>query len=266
MSVRFADDSSQRKPFALANWKMAMTIFESLSFMREFVTAVGNLTQLVNVVLCPPYTALDPLSKTLMGTSIDLGAQNVCAAAGESHTGEISAELLVDTGCKWVMIGHWEIRRRTGESDTDFNRKMLASLHSGLRPIVLVGEGTTERGQVEQALAKRLPQLFADCEPDQVANMAVVYEPEWTIGAQQPAPPDYVAAGCSFMRNWIGRQYGSDAAEQVRIIYGGSVAPEHSERLLALPEVDGLGASRKGRDPAAFSDIVRRIVAAKGLI
>jgi triosephosphate isomerase len=110
-----------------------------------------------------------------------------------------------------------------------------------------------------------LPHLFAKCEAKQVAQMAMVYEPEWTIGVQEPAPPDAVAAGCTLIRQWIGREYGTDVAEGVRIIYGGSVAPAYAQGLLTSPEVDGLGASRKGRDPITFAEIVRLIAAAKGL-
>nr|HID14595.1 triosephosphate isomerase [Anaerolineae bacterium] len=258
-------DQSGRKPLAVANWKMAMTIAESLAFVHEFRAAVGDLAQAVDIVLCPPYTALHAVAQVLIHTPIGLGAQNLCAAPGKAHTGEISASLLADAGCEWVLLGHWEIRRRTGDTDADVNRKMHAAFQAGLRPILLVGEAATERGQTEEALAVRLSHLFADCEPEQVAQMAVVYEPEWTIGVQEPASPGYVAAGCGFIRRWIGREYGAGVAEGVRIIYGGSVAPEYAEGLLASPEVDGLGASRKGRDPIAFAEIVRLIATAKGL-
>jgi triosephosphate isomerase len=254
-----------RKPFALANWKMAMTISESLAFVREFRAAVGDLAQAVDIVLCPPYTALHAVAQALAETPIALGAQDLHAAPGLAHTGEISAALLADVGCAWVMLNHWEIRRRTGEADEDVNRKMHAAFQAGLRPVLLVGEARAERGQAEAALAARLPNLFADCEPEQVAQMAVVYEPEWTIGVKKPAPPNVIAAGCSFIRRWIGQTYGAGIASVIRIIYGGSVAPEYAAGLLASPEVDGTGASRKGRDPIAFVEIVRLSATAKGL-
>ncbi|MBN1814089.1 MAG: triosephosphate isomerase [Anaerolineae bacterium] len=254
-----------RKPLALANWKMAMTIPEGLAFVRQFRAAVGHLAQMVDIVLCPPYTALQPMSQALADLPIALGAQNLCAAPGLAHTGEISASLLVDAGCEWVMLNHWEIRRRTGESDVDINHKMHAAFQAGLRPILLVGESNTERGKAAEALKERLPTLFANCEPERVAQMALVYEPEWTIGVREPAPPDVVAAGCTFIRGWLARTYGAGYASAIRIIYGGSVAPEYATGLLASLEVDGVGASRKGRDPIAFAEIVRLIAAAKGL-
>jgi triosephosphate isomerase len=255
-----------RRPFALANWKMAMTISESLAFVDEFRRVAGDLIQTVDVVLCPPYTGLYGLARALAGTPIALGAQDLCAAPGKAHTGQVSAPLLADVGCEWVMLNHWEIRRRTGEADKDINHKIHAALDAGLRSILLVGEAAAERGQAERALATRLPALFAGCTPERVARMAMVYEPEWTIGVQEPASPAYVAAGCRFIRQWVGREHGTEAAEGMRIIYGGSVAPEYARGLLSSPDVDGVGASRKGRDPVVFAEIVRLIAAAKGLI
>jgi triosephosphate isomerase len=251
-----------RRPFALANWKMAMTIAESLTFVDEFRRVAGDLIQVVDVVLCPPYTGLHRLAHALADTPIMLGAQDLCAAPGKAHTGQVSAPLLVDVGCEWVMLNHWEIRRRTGETDEDVNRKMRAASEAGLRPILLVGEATAERGQADAVLAARLPTLFADCAPEDVARMVMVYEPEWTIGVKDPASPAYVAAGCRFIRQWVGREYGMQVAEEVRIIYGGSVAPQYAEGLLSPPDVDGAGASRKGRDPVAFAEIVRLIAVA----
>jgi triosephosphate isomerase len=259
-------NSPKRKAFALANWKMAMTISESLAFVHEFLAAIGSLANSVDIVICPPYTALHALSRALTDTHIGLGAQNVHAAPGNSHTGEISAILLADAGCRWVMLGHWEIRRRTGENDVDLNKKMLAGLRAGLHPILLMGEEIHERDEAEASLESRLPIVFADCEPKQVAQGVIVYEPEWTIGANKPAPPDYIASSCAFIRNWIAQAFGKDVAQKMRIIYGGNVAPEHVENLLASPDLDGLGVGRKGLDPVAFSQIVQLIAATKGVI
>jgi triosephosphate isomerase len=254
-----------RKPFALANWKMAMTLSQSLTFVQSLCATLADTAQVVDIVICPPYTALHAVAEALAGTPIALGAQNLHAAAGLAHTGEISAALLADVGCEWVMLNHWEIRRRTGETDADVNRKALAALQAGLRPILLIGEQTSRRGQAQESLAARLPSLFAGCETEHVARMVIVYEPEWTIGIEEPAPPEYVARGCGFIRQWIGQEYGASCADAIRIIYGGSVAPEYTSSLLASPDVDGAGASRKGRDPDAFAEIVHLIVSAKEL-
>lgn len=201
-------DPLLRKLFALANWKMAMTVAESLAFVRQFRLGVGDLIRAVDTVLCPPYTALHPMAQALEGTPIALGAQNLCAAPGPAHTGEISAQLLADVGCEWVMLNHWEIRRRTGESDAEVNHKIRAAFQVGLRPVLLIGEAASEQGRAEEALEARLPTLLAGCGPDRVSQMAILYEPEWTIGVQEPAPPDRVAAGCSFIRRWLAQEYG----------------------------------------------------------
>lgn len=252
-----------RKPFALANWKMACTISESLAFVRDFRAAIGDLATAVDVVLCPAYTALHAVARAVTDSPIAVGGQDLCAAPGLAHTGQISAPLLADVGCTWAMLNHWEVRRRAGETDGDVNRKVRSALQAGLRPILLIGEATSQRGRAARALAARLPHLLKACTAEQIARMAIVYEPEWSIGVEQPAPPEAVAAGCSAMRRWVGRRYGQDAARQVRIIYGGSVTPAHAAGLLASPDVDGLGASRKGRDPAAFARIVQAIAGAK---
>jgi triosephosphate isomerase len=164
------------------------------------------------------------------------------------------------------MLNHWEIRRSRNETDEDINRKVRAAFEAGLRPILLIGESATERGQAREILEARLPTILAGCTSAQVTQMALLYEPEWTIGVKEPAPPEYVAAGCGIIRQWLGLTYGADSVSAIRVIYGGSVTPEYATGLLASPQVDGAGAGRKGRDPAAFAEIVRLIAAAKGLV
>jgi triosephosphate isomerase len=256
---------SHRKPFAVANWKMAMTIAEGLRFVRVFRERLGSLAEDIDVVLCPPYTALYPLAQALADSPIGLGAQNLSAATGKAHTGEISAPLLSDVGCRWVLLGHWEIRRRSGDTDVDVNRKILAAFDAGLCPILLIGERAEAQGDSAATLRRRLPLLLAGIRAVQVAQMVMVYEPEGTIGVDEPAAPETVAAGCRFIRQWIGESYGRATAHQVRTIYGGSVRPDYAEGLLSSAEVDGLGAGRQGRDPKGFAEIVRSIAEAKGL-
>ncbi len=258
--------SPSRRPIALANWKMAMTVSESLSFVKEFHNAAKEVISSVDIILCPPFTSIHVLSQALIGSSIQLGAQNLFGETGETHTGEISAPLLADAGCIWAMMGHWEVRRRTGETDSDVNTKMLEAFKAGLKPILLIGEQSVDKGKAEKILEARLPDLFGDCNPAQTAEVSIIYEPEWTIGAEQPAPFNYIASACSFIRNWLEQMFGADTAQAVRLIYGGGVAPENVEDLLASPDIDGLGAGRMGRDPNAFARIVQKIALAKGVI
>jgi len=243
-----------RRPFALANWKMAMTIPQSLAFVREFLARAGPDLAAVEVVLCPPYTALAAVAAAVRGTPIAVGGQDLWPGPGQAHTGAISAGLLADAGARWVMVGHWEVRRRLQEDDGAVNRKVRAALEGGLRPILLFGEAAGETFD-----PGRLSVLLDGCDGEAVARMAFVYEPEGAIGQSEPVPPAHAAAGCRAIRRWLAERFGKEAAGQARIIYGGSVTPEHAAALLADPDVDGLGATRRGRDPAAFAEIVARI-------
>ncbi len=243
-----------RRPFALANWKMAMTISQSLAFVEKFLAQAGPWLDAVEVVLCPPYTALSAVAKAVQGTPIAAGGQDLWPGPGEAHTGAISAELLSDAGAAWVMVGHWEVRRRLGEDDAAVNRKVRAALNGNLRPILLVGEPAGER-----FAPQRLAVLLDGCTPEGVARMAFVYEPEGAIGQAAPVSPDHAAAGCRAIRQWLTDHFGPEAAAEARIIYGGSVTPEHAAGLLTDPAVDGLGATRRGRDPTTFAEIVAQI-------
>ena len=240
-----------------------MTVAESLAFVRDFEALAADLLDKVDVVICPPYTALWPVAQVLRDSRIQLGGQNIAPTADPARTGEISAVLLADVGCRWVMLGHWEIRRHLGDDDATVNRKVHLALEAGLTPILLIGEARDDRRPLEEALRRQLERVLAGCQAEQVETMAFVYEPEGAIGVAAPASPEHVAAGCGLIRDWLRGRWGDAVAENVRIIYGGSVAPEHAADLLACPDVDGLGATRRGRDPATFAQIVRLIVTAR---
>jgi triosephosphate isomerase len=252
-----------RKPLALTNWKMEMTVDRSLAFVRGFQSAIGDLAQEIDIILCPPYTALYPMAQALKDSPIALGGQNVSTAPGGAYTGQISAALLADVGCRWVLLGHWEIRRHFGDTDETVNLKLHAAQEAGLGPILLVGEAREEQDRFREALAAQLQRVLEGCNAPQVEEMVVVYEPEWTINVEAPASPEHVGAGCRFIREWLAERYGASTAQAVRIIYGGSVTPAHARGLLEAPDMDGLGAGRKGRQVEAFAEIVRLIAAAK---
>jgi triosephosphate isomerase len=248
-----------RKPLALSNWKMAMTVSAGVAYARELVALAGDLLDAVDVVICPPYTALWPIAQVLSESRLQLGGQNMAPTAELARTGEISATLLADAGCRWVMLGHWETRRYLGDDDNSVNRKLHLALEADLTPVLLVGEGHDETDSLRAALENHLARVLEGCRAEQVARMAFVYEPEGAIGVAAPVSPDRVAAGCGVLRGLMRHRWGEAVADSVRIIYGGSVAPEQAADLLAGPDVDGLGASRRGRDPRAFAQIVRQI-------
>ncbi len=246
-------------PLALANWKMAMTLAETRAFVEVFVPRVADVWERVDIVICPPFTAIHTLAQALEGTPVQVGAQNLHPGPGEAFTGEVSAALLMDAGARWVLLGHWERRRHFGETDELVNRKVHAALAAGLRPILLIGEPARWSGDVHDSLAGQLGRVLADCTADQVATMAFVYEPEAAIGVTEPIPAEQAGVGCGFIRAWLAGRFGDQVARTVRIIYGGSVTPDYAIVLLAQPDVDGLGAGRKGRHPEAFARIVRLI-------
>jgi len=252
-----------RKPLALTNWKMAMTASEGVSFIEEFTVLTGALLDHVDVVICPPYTTLWPMKEHLRDRRIGLGGQNVAPSIELARTGEVSAALLIDAGCRWVLLGHWEVRRHLGDDEYVVNRKLHVALESGLAPILLVGEALDTELPLEETLGRQLAAVLAGCDAEHLAAMAFVYEPQGAIGVSAPASPERVAKGCTCIRRWIRERWGDAIADRVRIIYGGSVTPVQAAELLASPEVDGLGATRRGRDPASFAEIVRQIVLAK---
>jgi len=203
------------KPLALSNWKMAMTVAESLAFVRDFEAIAGDLLDEVDVVICPPFTALWPVSQALRGSRIQLGGQNIAPTDSQARTGEVSAALLADVGCQWVMLGHWEVRRQ-GDDDVVVNRKVHLVLNVGLSPILLIGEAHDDESPIADALERQLGLVLADCQAEQVETMAFVYEPEGAIGVAAPASPEHVATGCGLIRGWLRGRWGDAVAESVR--------------------------------------------------
>jgi triosephosphate isomerase len=254
-----------RKPLAISNWKMALTIAESLSFVHDFRAIADHLLKAVDVVVCPPYTALGSVAQVLRDSQLQLGAQNMAPTGDRARTGEVSARLLADAGCRWVILGHWEVRRHLGDDDDSVNHKVHLALEAGLRPILAVGEAQAADLPLERFLDRQLTQILAGCQARQVADMAFMYEPEGAIGVSAPTSPQHVAAACKLIRGWLRHRWGDAAAEDARIVYGGSVAPEYVADLLAYPEIDGLAATRRGREAATFAKIVQLIARTRHL-
>ena len=255
-----------RTPVAAANWKMAMTLAESRHFAQAFQEEMGSLIGQMQVVLCAPTTAMATLSEALKDISlVDPGAQNSSAYPDLEHSGEISAALLADAGCVWCMVGHWEMKVRMNKPDDELNRELHAVYDNGLRPIILIGESETDKGTPSNDLEERMETILKDIEPEEITRALMVYEPEWAIGADEPAPPEYIAERATFMRHWLINRFGNDAVQPIPIIYGGAVFPENAEWLLTAPDIDGLGAGRKGRDPKEFCKIAKTVANAYGL-
>ncbi len=237
-----------RVPIIAANWKMHKTIPEAVSFTLEILQAL-NFSG-AEVVLCPPFTALWPVTRAASGTPLQVAAQDVYWADQGAFTGEVSPLMLRDAGCTYVLVGHSERRHLFGETDENVNRKVKAVLRHGLKAILCVGETLAERdaGGTNRVVERQLNLALKGLGMGEAAGLIVAYEPVWAIGTGRNAAPEDAQAVNFFIRELIRNRYNSEVADQVRIQYGGSVTPENAGLLLAQPDIDGAlvgGASLK---------------------
>jgi triosephosphate isomerase len=245
-----------RRPILAANWKMHKTAAEAEAFVAGFLPLLGDLAG-AEVVLVPPYTALDRVAARLAGSPVQLGAQNVHPEPQGAYTGEISAAMLADLGCRWAVVGHSERRSLFGESDALVARKAAALVAQGLRPIVCVGETLEQReeGRTTQVVGAQLQGSLAEIDDAAAAGLVVAYEPVWAIGTGRTATPETAQEVHAFIRGQLAVRFGA-AAENVRIQYGGSVKPDNVEALMAQPDIDGALVGGASLEPRTFAQIV----------
>ncbi|NLW56561.1 MAG: triose-phosphate isomerase [Firmicutes bacterium] len=238
-----------RKPIIAGNWKMYKTIPEA----RELVTGLKEKlkeTDQVEVVVCPPFTALAPVAELIKGSGIGLGAQNLFWEEEGAYTGEVSPVMLRDLGCEYVIIGHSERRQYFGETDEMVNKKVKAALGHKLRPIICVGETLAQReaGETETLVANQVEKALAGVAAADLPQVVIAYEPIWAIGTGRSSTGEDANQVIGLIRKTIARLYQQELADQVRIQYGGSVKPENIKEFMAQPEIDGAlvgGASLK---------------------
>ena len=227
-----------RKAIVAGNWKMHKTASEAV----ELVAALKPLLEGVAVEAagCPPFTSLHAVHAALEGSAIGLGAQNMHWAADGAHTGEISAAMLLASGCTYVILGHSE-RRQAGESDEMVHRKLVAALDAGLRPIVCVGETLAEReaGRIEEVVLGQVGGARGDLDGDAVAAMVLADEPVWAIGTGATATAAQAEEVHALIRGYLAERLGAETAAALRIQYGGSVKPENAAELFAQENIDG---------------------------
>lgn len=243
-----------RKPIIAGNWKMNNTANEGVKLVKELAPLVADAN--CEVVVCVPFTALDRVSQALKGTNIKLGAENVHFAEKGAYTGEISADMLLEFGVEYVIIGHSERRTYFGETDDTANKRVLAALNKGITPILCVGETLYERenDMTEVVLSRQVTNGLVDVED--VSKVVIAYEPVWAIGTGKTATADQANETIAFIRKTIADTFGKKAAKEVRIQYGGSMNAKNATELMAMPEIDGGligGASLKAED---FSKVV----------
>lgn len=245
-----------RTPFVAGNWKMHKTVAQTEEFISGLLPKAGAVDD-VQIGLCVPYTALSALVDSTRGSSVRVYAQNMHQEASGAFTGEISAEMLVELDVHGVVLGHSERRQFFGETDAALRQKVPVALAAGLEPILCVGESEAERdgGQMESVLTTQVTEGLADVADDDLAKVTIAYEPIWAIGTGKVATNDQAQEACAFIRGLVAARSAA-AADAIRIQYGGSVKPENSAELLALPDVDGALVGGAALEPASFAGII----------
>ncbi|MDE1171645.1 MAG: triose-phosphate isomerase [Verrucomicrobium sp.] len=247
-----------RKKIVAGNWKMNRTAADARKLVNEVFLGVKKFDA-VDIVLCPPFTALSAVSEMLADVpNVFLGAQNVHQAASGAYTGEISVEMLRELHCRYVIIGHSERRQYFHESDELVCQKVKAALAGNLRPIVCVGETLEEResGSWRDVLFRQITVGLQGIPESDLADMVIAYEPVWAIGTGRTATPEQAQETHAYVRGVVAQHISAEVARKLRIQYGGSVKPENAAEILHQPDIDGAlvgGASLDGR---AFSSIV----------
>jgi triosephosphate isomerase len=238
-----------RKPLIAANWKMHTTLGEAEELARGVVAGCRDVHD-VDILMAPPFTALSTVRTAIEATSIALGAQDLYWEERGAFTGEVSATMLKDAGCAYAIVAHSERRQHFGETDKTANRKVLAAAQSGLTPVLCVGESEAERdrGVTFVVIDRQVKEALKDVDASQVSSLVIAYEPIWAIGTGRTATPAQAQEVHQSIRGQVAKLFGPEAAEKVRILYGGSVKPDNVDDLMAEADIDGAlvgGASLK---------------------
>jgi triosephosphate isomerase len=229
-----------RKKFIAGNWKMYKTSSEAVALAAAIKDGVGGDDR-VAVALCPPFPWLSLVAEMVKGSPIAVGAQDVYPEPEGAFTGEVSPAMLLDAGCKYVIVGHSERRTVIGEKDDFINAKVKFALKSGLRVIFCIGETLQERdaNKTELILDNQLTWGLRDLPRDQLDRLVIAYEPVWAINTGRTATPEQAQQAHVFVRWRFSQMFGNDTAMALTIQYGGSVKPNNAKELLSKPDVDG---------------------------
>lgn len=251
----------ERKLIIAGNWKMNKTVAEALDLVQGLKRELGTVKE-VDVVVCPPFTALSEVSKLSIDSNLRLGAQNMSEHAGGAYTGEVAAMMLKEFSVKYVILGHSERRQFQKESDELIARKALAAHAVELKPIICVGESLAERegGLMEKVLETQIRGSLAGLSKEQMAETVVAYEPVWAIGTGKTASTEQAQAAHAFIRSLIGKLFDDTVSRRVRIQYGGSVKPANARELMGQPDVDGALVGGASLEVRSFADIVKNSI------
>jgi triosephosphate isomerase len=229
-----------RKPIIAGNWKMHKTLAEAKSFLEQVKTKVPSKEK-VDSVICAPALFLQQLVADSKGTDVQIGAQNMHFEKSGAFTGEISPHALADLGVKYVIIGHSERREMFNETDESVNKKVHAAFAHGLIPIMCCGETLKQResGQTNTVVGDQVKKGLAGLTEDQVKQAVIAYEPIWAIGTGRSSSASDANEVCAYIRQVVAEQFSQEAAQSIRIQYGGSVKPENIKEYLSQPDIDG---------------------------
>lgn len=253
---------SKRHPIIAGNWKMNKTLREAQDYAGKLLGLLGEVTE-IDVVVCAPFTALSILKDELEESIIHIGAQNIFYANDGAYTGEISAAMLVDTACTYVIIGHSERREILGESDEIIAKKVKAALKAGLTPILCVGENLAQREELRAFAVVRgqVEKNLSDLTTEDLKRVVIAYEPIWAIGTGKTASCADAQEMCAMIRSTLAGIAGV-VAEEINILYGGSVKADNIAELIAQPDIDGALVGGASLDPDGFAQLVQNAVTA----
>jgi triosephosphate isomerase (TIM) len=245
-----------RKTFIAGNWKMNKTVAEGERFVGALLPRVAAVEG-VEIVVCPPFTALGPLVDSTRGSQVAIYAQNMHEADQGAFTGDVSASMLAELDVQGVILGHSERREYFNETDRALARKVPQALEHGLTPILCVGEteDERERGETERKLRHQVQEDLDRVPLERLPEVVIAYEPIWAIGTGRVATPEQAQDAVAFVRALV-EGFDEQAAQQVRILYGGSFKPDNAAELLALPDVDGALVGGASLEPGDFGAII----------
>jgi len=229
-----------RKPLIAGNWKMYKTIDEAVNLVNTIKAGVHQISG-VDVVVCPPFTALQSVVEALDRSTIELGAQNMYSATEGAFTGDISPLMIKDIGCRYVILGHSERRSIFKETDAIINEKVKIALQYNLVPILCIGETLQERerGKAKDVVRRQLDESLKDVLKSDMSNVVIAYEPVWAIGTGKTATPAQAEEVHRYIRQQLKQTYDASVADSIRILYGGSVKPENVIDLMKQENIDG---------------------------
>ena len=246
-----------RTPLIAGNWKMYKTSSEARETAARLVDLVADVDD-VDIMIAPTYTGLESVSGVTKNSRVSLGAQDLFWEKEGAYTGQISADMLVDAGCRYVIIGHSERRQFFGETDETVNKKIRAAIGARLKPVVCVGETEAEResGQTFSVLDKQIKLGLKGYFIDDLGDLVIAYEPVWAIGTGKTATEEQAQEAHQYIRSLIRELFGDNLSDSVRILYGGSVKPANIAGLMAMTDIDGGLVGGASLDPESFSQIV----------